>query len=148
MVFAITGSCLLSNLFRITTNKTSKFRITGLLCGNVTRPHFYQIRSAWSMDQGTNKNHYPVKDFAPTVTKFCVMWEGQALPHDTKFGNCRDQIVGSRAFLSWSVIHGSSWSGLIKLGPVIPSLEGHWCCGKRFHVMLPSWTSERLSVLK
>ena len=43
--------------------------------------------------------------------------EGQALPHDTKFGNCRDKIVDSRAFLSWSLIHGSSWSGLIKVGP-------------------------------
>ena len=45
------------------------------------------------------------------------MWEGQALPHDTKFGNCRDQIVDSRAFPSWSLIHGSSWSGLLKVEP-------------------------------
>ena len=36
------------------------------------------------MDQGSNENHSPVNSFAPTVTKFCVMWEGQALPHDTK----------------------------------------------------------------
>ena len=48
---------------------------------------------------------------------FCVMWEGQALPHDTKFRNCRGKIVDSRAFPSWSLIHGSSWSGLIKVGP-------------------------------
>ena len=67
-------------------------------------PHFYQTRSAWSMDQGSHENHSPVNNFAPTVTKFCVMWEGQALPHDTKFG-IKD------------LIHGSSWSGLIKLGP-------------------------------
>ena len=46
---------------------------------------------------------------------------GQALPHDTKFGNCRDKIVDSRTFLRWSLIHGSSWSGLIKLAP------GPWC---------------------
>ena len=84
-----------------------------------SRPHFYQTRSAWSMDQGSNKNHSPVNNCAPTVTKFCVMWEGQALPYDTKFSNCRDKIVDSRAFLSWSLIHGSSWSGLIKLGPGI-----------------------------
>ena len=81
-------------------------------------PHFYQTRSAWSKDQGSNENHSPVHNFAPTVTKFCVMWEEQALPQDTKFGNCRDKIVDSRAFLSWSLILGSSWSGLIKLGPV------------------------------
>ena len=81
------------------------------------RPHFYQTRSAWSMDQGSNENHSPVNNFVPTVTKFCVLWEGQALPQDTKFGNCRDKIVDSRAFISWSLIHGSSWSGLIKLGP-------------------------------
>ena len=80
-------------------------------------PQFYQTRSAWSMDQGSNENHSPVNNFAPTVTKFCVMWEGQALPHDTKLGNCRDKIVDSRVFLSWSLIHGSRWSGLIKLGP-------------------------------
>ena len=69
------------------------------------------------MDQGSNENHSPVNNFVPTVTKFCVLWEGQALPHDTKFGNCRDKIVDSRAFLSWSLIHESSWSSLIKLGP-------------------------------
>ena len=80
-------------------------------------PHFYQTRSAWSMDQGSNENHSPVNNFVSTVTKFCVLWEGLSLPHDTKFGNCRDKIVDSRAFLSWSLIHGSSWSGLIKLGP-------------------------------
>ena len=69
------------------------------------------------MDQGSNKNHSPVYNFAPTVTKFCVMWEGQALPHDTKFGNCRYKIVDSRAFPSWSLIHGLRWSGLIKAEP-------------------------------
>ena len=78
---------------------------------------FYQTRSAWSMDQISNKNHSPINNFTPTVTKFCVMWEGQALPHDTKFGNCRDKIVDSRAFLSWSLIHGSSWPRLIKAEP-------------------------------
>ena len=78
------------------------------------RPHFYQTRSAWSMDQGSNKNHSPAYHFAPTVTKFCVMWEGSSLPHDTKFGNCRCKIVDSRAFPSWSLIHGLRWFGLIK----------------------------------
>ena len=83
----------------------------------LTWPCFYQTRSAWSADQGSNKNHSPVYNFAPTVTKFCVMWEGQALPHHTKFGNCRYKIVDSRAFLSWSLIHGLRWSGLIKAEP-------------------------------
>ena len=91
-----------------------------------TWPHFYQTRSAWSMDQGSNENHSPVKNFVPTVTKFCVLWEGQALPHDTKFGNSRDKIVNSRAFLGWSLIHGSSWSGLIKLGPVSRTRRWLW----------------------
>ena len=81
------------------------------------RPHFYQTRSAWSVDQGSNKNHSPAYNFAPTVTKFCVMWEGLSLPHDTKFGNCRCKIVDSRSFPSWSLIHGLRWSGLIKVGP-------------------------------
>ena len=90
-----------------------------------SRPHFYQTKSAWSKDQGSNENHSPVHNFAPTVTKFCVMWEGQALPQDTKFGNCRNKIVDSRAFLCSSLIFGSSWSGLIKLGP------GPWWRGIR-----------------
>ena len=80
-------------------------------------PHFYQTRSAWSVDQGSNKNHSPAYNFAPTVTKFCVMWEGLSLPHDTKLGNCRCKIVDSRAFPSWSLIHGLRWSGLIKAEP-------------------------------
>ena len=83
----------------------------------VSPSYFYQTGSAWSMDQGSTKNHSPVNNFAPTVTKFCVMWEGQALPHDTKFRICRGKIVDSRTFPNWSLIHGSSWSGLIKVGP-------------------------------
>ena len=47
------------------------------------------------------------------------MWEGQALPHDTKFGNSRCEIVGRRVIFIWSLIHRSSWSGLIKVGPGI-----------------------------
>ena len=82
----------------------------------LTWPHFYQTGSAWSMDQGSTKNHSPVNNFAPTVTKLCVMWEGQALPHDTKFRNCRDKIVEGRRVPNWSLTHGSSWSGLIKVG--------------------------------
>ena len=78
---------------------------------------FYQTRSAWSVDQGSNKNHSPAYNFAPTVTKFCVMWEGLSLPHDTKFGNCRCKTMDSRAFPSWSLIHGLCWSGLIKAEP-------------------------------
>ena len=71
----------------------------------------------WIKDQ--IKKFSPINNFTPTVTKFCVMWEGQALPHDTKFGNCIDKIVDNRAFLSWSLIHVSSWSRLIKAEPGI-----------------------------
>ena len=78
---------------------------------------FYQTRSAWSRDQGSNKNHSPAHNFAPTVTKFCVIWEGLSHPHDTQFGNCRCKIKDSRVFPIWSLIHGSSWSGLIKAEP-------------------------------
>ena len=78
-------------------------------------PQFYQTRSAWSMDQGSTKKRSAVHNFVPTVTKFCVMWEGLSLPQDTKFGNCRDEIVDRRVIFIWSLIHGSSWSGLIKV---------------------------------
>ena len=91
------------------------------------------------MDQGSNKNHSPAYNFTPTVTKFCVMWEGLSLPHDTKFGNCRCKIVDSRSFHSWSLIHGLRWSGLIKVGPALlwanltgtdfmKTDEGQHCC--------------------
>ena len=69
-------------------------------------PQFYQTRKCSA-----------VHNFAPTVTKFCVMGEGLSLPHDTKFGNCRDEIADRRVIFIWSLIHGSSWSGLIKVGP-------------------------------
>ena len=76
-----------------------------LLLDKVYWPHFYQTRSAWSVDQGSNKNH-----------SLAYM----SLPHDTKFGNCRCKIVDSRAFPSWSLIHGLRWSGLIKAEPGPP----------------------------
>ena len=59
-------------------------------------PHFYQTRSAWSMDQGSIRNRSAFHNFVPTVTKFCAMWEGLSLPHGTKFGNCRGEIVDRR----------------------------------------------------
>ena len=69
------------------------------------------------MDQGSTMKRSAVHNFAPTVTTFCVMWEGQALPHDTKFGNSRCEIVGRRVIFIWSLIHGLRWSGLIKAEP-------------------------------
>ena len=75
------------------------------------------------MDQGSTRKCSPVHNFAPTVTKFCVKGGGgggggrQALPQDTKFSKCRCQIVGRRVIFIWCLIHGSSWSGLIKAEP-------------------------------
>ena len=103
-------------------------------------PCFYQTRSAWSADQGSNKNHSPAYNFAPTVTKFCVMWEGLSLPHDTKFGNCRCKIVDSRSFPSWSLIHGLRWSGLIKVGPGYQSVKTKKAClPVGWQTMIFSW---------
>ena len=93
------------------------FFVAPMVAAAISRLCFYQTRSAWSRDQGSNKNHSSAYNFAPTVTKFCVMWEGLSLPHDTKFGNCRCQTVDSRVFPIWSLIPGSSWSGLIKAEP-------------------------------
>ena len=56
----------------------------------LSRPQFYQTRSAWSKDQGSTKKRSAVHNFVRTVTKFCVPWEALSLPHDTKFGNCRN----------------------------------------------------------
>ena len=40
-----------------------------------------------------------------------------SLPHDTKFGNCRGEVVDRRVIFIWSLIYGSSWSGLINVRP-------------------------------
>ena len=64
------------------------------------------------MDQGSTRKRSAVHNFASTVTKFGAMWEGLSLPHHTKFGNCRQESV-----FIWSLIRGSSWSGLIKAEP-------------------------------
>ena len=81
------------------------------------RLHFYQTRSVWSVDQGSTRKRSAVHNFVPTVTKFCVMWAGLSLPHDTKYGNCMSDIIDRRVIINWSLIHRSSWSGLIKVGP-------------------------------
>ena len=69
------------------------------------------------MDQGSNRKRSAAHNFAPTVTKFCVMWEGLSLPRDTQFGKCRGEIVNRRMIFIWTLIHGSGWSGLIKAEP-------------------------------
>ena len=46
------------------------------------------ILSNQFMAQESNGKSSAFYKFTPTVVKFCVMWEGQALPHDTKFHNC------------------------------------------------------------
>ena len=53
-----------------------------VICREASWPQFYQTRSAWSMDQGSTKKSSAVHNFVPTVTKFCVMWEG--LSHMTQ----------------------------------------------------------------
>ena len=93
------------------------------------------------MDQGSIRKCSAVHKFAPTVTKFGVMWEGQALPHDTKFGNCRCEIAGRRVIFIWSLIHGSSWSGLIKAEPGI-----FWSLGYIMKSDLGTWRFSRLWV--
>ena len=75
------------------------------------------------MDQGSTRKRSAVHHLTPTVTKFCVMWEGQALPHDTKFGNSRYEIVGTIVIFIWSLIHGLYWSGLIKAEPGLTEIK-------------------------
>ena len=75
------------------------------------------------------------------------MWVGQALPHDTKLGNCRCEIVGRRIIFIWSLIHGSSWSGLIKVGPGVRHRGvAHWQTrGKGNNTIQWIWTLSGLS---
>ena len=92
------------------------------------------------MDQGSTRKRSAVHNFAPTVTKFCVMWEGQALPHDTKFGNCRCKIVGRRVIFIWPLIHGSSWSRLIKAEP------GIYSCFSTIRINSEVWTKPKVNI--
>ena len=39
------------------------------------------------MDQISSENHSPIYNYAPTDTKFCMMWEGWSLLYVTKFHN-------------------------------------------------------------
>ena len=124
------------------------------LCINSLRPGPTFIkpdqRNPWIKNQLGNDLLSTI--LAPTVTKFCVIWEGQALPHDTKFGNSRCEIVGRRVIFIWSLIHGSSWSGLIKVGPcdalMCELLDHHavvqimTCC---LHVPVPSQSEPRMT---
>ena len=106
------------------------------------------------MDQGSTMKRSAVHNFAPTVTKFCVMWEGQALPHDTNFGNSRCEIVGRRVIFIWSLIHGLRWSGLIKAEPGDTYLQmwtgsslvwvmAWWLTVPR-HYLIPCWLIIRI----
>ena len=111
---------------------------------------FYQTRSASSMDQGSTKKRSAVHNFVPTVTKFCVMWEGLSLPHDTKFGNCRDKIVDRRMFFIWSLIHGSGWSRLIKAEqtPTIMAFTQFIWISRINVSLLPSHTMQDSIIIK
>ena len=86
------------------TFQTPKFCMI-YLCNKSLQPLFYQNQSAWSMDKGSKRKSSAVHNLASTVTKFGDMWEGQALPHVTKFCNCRGKIVCSRMILvdPWSI---------------------------------------------
>ena len=97
------------------------------------------------MDQGSTRRRSAVHNFAPTVTKLSVMWEGQALPHDTKFSNSGCAIVGRRVIFIWSLIHGSSWSGLIKVGPGVRCVK--WQKWKYLYKIstISSWTLVKLT---
>ena len=83
---------------------------------NNTWSHFYQTRSAWSVDQGSNKI-----TLLPTISHLL-------LPN---FVSCRRafkcKILDSRAFPSWSLIHGLRWSGLIKAEPGEARLANGTC---------------------
>ena len=90
-------------------------------------------------------------------------------PPFTTFCNCWDQIVDGRSFPSWSLIHGSSWSSLIKVRPIyrqkywvtrLPNLrlgaikELCWDCFSYFaaviiwnHNVILAWTLPKLDLL-
>ena len=86
----------------------------------ILRPHFYQPRSAWFMDQvSTGKKN------SAWCLKFClysykILWhvEGTSFhfTNDTKFHHFTGKIVDGRVVFSRSLMEGSIWSSLRKVG--------------------------------
>ena len=65
-----------------------------------------------------------VYNIAPTIRRFCGMWEGQALLFVTIFHDYRVTLyIGWRGIL----IYGSSWSGLMRTQTVVTYW---WIAGK------------------
>ena len=81
----------------------------------VTWHWFYQTRSAWSwvMNSSSTIHQLHIYNFAPTLRKVGMGWEGLPLPH-LKICYCRGKIRDSKAFPSRALIHSSNWSSLIK----------------------------------
>ena len=52
------------------------------------------------------------------------LWNFVSCPTWHKCGNCRGEIADRRVIFNWSLIHGSSWSGLIKVGPGVNPSSG------------------------
>ena len=81
------------------------------------------------MDQESTKKTSAVYNFTPTIMDFFYMWEGQAHSHDTKLISVGRQ----RMMINWSIINGSNWSSLIKVGS---GLHG-FCDGQQGYEMFP-----------
>ena len=92
-------------------------RVTGPLWGETTGDRW--IPSQRPMTQSSCPiDHKPRSlHFTLTVTKFCELPEGQALPHDAKFHVCDRKIADGRVIFGRSLIHGLRWFGLINAEP-------------------------------
>ena len=91
------------------------------------------------MDQGSTKKRSAGHKLVPTVTKFCVMWEGLSLPHDTKFGNCRGCNLGCSfaAFCRWHSQLGKNSCMVIKSGVVSSHMKENWVISGSGNGFLP-----------
>ena len=72
-------------------------------------------RNPWIKDQLGNALLSTISHLQ--LPNFVSCGRDKPLPHDTKFGNCRCEIVGTIVIFIWSLIHGLYWSGLIKVEP-------------------------------
>ena len=88
----------------------SNFPKQSLTCFHQTRIHSPMV---WWLTE----NPTTIYNFAPTLTKFYVTWEGLSIPHVIKFCNCRCKIVDSKAFPRSPLIHRSSYANFIQMRP-------------------------------
>ena len=71
--------------------------------------------STLSMNQGSIRKSSANYSLFHTITKLCDVWEVHFLPHDTTCCNCSSKVKSRIITFNWLLIHGFTWSGVLKM---------------------------------